>query len=99
MSLAIDENDKLYGWGWARMMVFDTDINKPKEIKYFNDYIIDEIKCGFSHCYVRTVCRKHFLFGSNFYKESMASEPNEISDIVKNKLNCKIFDISLGPGD
>ena len=104
MSLAVDVNNKLYGWGWGQMMVFDHVINEPKEIKYFKDYIIDEIKCGFVHCYVKTVCEKYFLFGRNGDKECMVvdddlgyvSRPNQINDIVLNKLNCNIVDIYLG---
>ena len=101
MSLAVGVNNKLYGWGWLTFK-----IDEPKEIEYFNDYIIDEIKCGCRHCYVKSVCGKQFLFGNNRDKECMVfdsnsryvseADPNQINDIVSDKLNCKIVDVFLG---
>ena len=73
-------------------------------IKFLDDYIVDEIKCGWRHNYVGTVCGKHYMFGDNedkgcvkFDGDDFFSKPHRIDDIIKTECKIdKIVSVELG---
>ena len=79
-------------------------INKPKLIESVKDFVIDCIDCGYVHSYVKTVDKKHYLFGSNdngecitYNDETEIIVPFRVDQIIKSKCNAKeIINIELG---
>ena len=69
------------------------DIFIPKPIPFFRDKVVDTIKCGFFHTYVKTVDGEHYLFGTNKNSECITSNeqyvslPFYINEVVRKK--CK----------
>ena len=80
--------------------VFD----KPRRIEFFDDFVVEEIKVGRRHNYVRTRCGKNYMWGDNedmgcikFDGEKFIARPHRIDDIVK--MHCeidKVVDVELG---
>ena len=107
MALSMDGN--IYSWGSNdhAQCGFDQDIAiiiEPIRIAFFDEYTVDEIKCGWRHSYAGTTDNKHYLFGDNEELECLdfdggdyVSIPYQIDEIVKTKCKCnQIVDVELG---
>ena len=107
-NLALDVNGRVYCWG-------DNDCGQcgdgttetvltPKVMDCFKDYVVDTIRCGYTHCYIHTECDKHFMFGRNHYSECLAFNgqkeikfPHRIDRILQTKYNIQSI-IEVIPG-
>lgn len=108
MALTIDGNVYVWGVNEKKQCGFRSsiEIQEPKRIKFFDDHIVDIIKCGWNHNYVHTADNNgYYLFGDNEKheclvfddKQKYVLEPNEITDIVKTKCKCKeIVNVEVG---
>ena len=70
-------------------------------IYFFDDYIVDVIKCGYKHSYVHTTDGGHYLFGMNKSNECVHSSgykvTSRINETVMEMCNVKeIVDVSVG---
>ena len=104
----MDINGHVYSWGGnARGQCGQGNvlfIDKPIVIESVKDFVIDCIDCGYVHSYVRTMDKKHYLFGSNHYGECITYndekkiiKPFRVDQIIKSKCNDKeIIWIKLG---
>ena len=76
-NLALDSEGCVYSWGMndgGRCGDGTMDhVFVPTPIPCFKDKIVDIIKCGFFHSYVKTVDGDHYLFGFNQDSECIAS--------------------------
>ena len=111
-NIALDTEGNIYGWGQNRygQCGFDTedeentDVDKPRRITFFDKFVVDEIKCGWKHNWVKTKCGRNYLFGSNSHYECLVFEDNPdmamphcIDGIVQSKCQIgKIIDVALG---
>ena len=106
-SLAIDIDGSVYSWGLNEYGECGNDehdvIEEPMKIKFFKDFVVDDIKCGYRHSYVYTKDGGQYLFGSNIYNECVSTKCNKIkipfriNDIVRYKLGVKeIVNVSVG---
>eukprot|EP01084_Bolivina_argentea_P149255 260750_1 len=107
-SLALDVNGNVYCWGYNIYgQCGDGTIENvltPKVIHFFNDYVVDIIRCGHSHSCVKTKCGKYFLFGDNDHSECISLDsrskipsPHRIDVILADKYNIKAI-IDVVPG-
>ena len=79
-------------------------INEPKLIETVKEFVIDCIDCGYRHSYIKSVDKKHYLFGSNIYGECITYNdekkiifPFRVDDIIKSNCNTKeIIHVELG---
>ena len=109
-NIALDTNGDVYSWGsnddgqCGQGMDNKTFLSKPKLIESVKEFVIDCIGCGFSHSYVKTVDKRHYLFGDNYYGECITYNdekkvitPFRVDQIIKSKCNAKeIIQIELG---
>ena len=112
-NLALDVNGKVYSWGDNEdgQCGFATEeddgedtIFEPRCIDYFANEIVDCIKCGEDHSYVRTVTGQHFFFGCNehnecltFDGEMIVSKPRRIDEILMEKYGIQsIVEVDVG---
>ena len=79
-------------------------VYEPIRIKYFDDYIVDGIKCGEQHSYVHTESGGHYLFGVNGDYECIVFDdinavitPNYINGIIMEQCQIKMF-VDVIPG-
>ena len=112
-SLALDDCGNVYSWGNNRNgecghtqpEYIGCEINQPMKIEFFDEFIVDNIKCGYDHSYVHTKDGGHYLFGNNgckqcIHKESIGSgtKPFRINETIHNAFNeiTEIVDVSVG---
>ena len=111
-NIALDINGDVYSWGLnsSGQCGHGTDndhkeaIYQPKLIESVKEFVIDCIDCGYAHSYVKTVDKRHYLFGSNhsgecitYNDETKIFTPFRVDQIIKSKLNVKeIIKIELG---
>ena len=109
-NIALAISGDVYSWGsnnygeCGHPMDYGTCINVPKLIEGVKEFIIDCIDCGYTHSYVKTVDKRHYLFGSNLYGECITYNdekeiigPFRVDEIIKSKLNAtEIIKIELG---
>ena len=99
-SLAVDEKGNVYSWGGNRYGQCGDGTQKsiltPKLIKKLVDIEVAEVKCGTYHSYVKSVDGRHWLFGSNDYKQCLVMvninkilEPVCVDDFVMQRLDGK----------
>ena len=108
-NLAISQDYKVYSWGLnaSRQCGIDKQISfvyKPVMIKKLEEYEVNGIEAGHRHSYCKSVCGKHWLFGSNEYNECITydgrkkvKEPFQIDQIIKEYCKGKyVKSVSLG---
>ena len=115
-TLALDKDGNVYSWGYQYNGACGHGESEerhayvPEKIERVKDYIVDVIKCGHEHSYCRTVCGKHYLFGSNTDLKSSLNlagasgwddgdvmEPFRIDLLLKDEHNIKEI-IEVHPG-
>ena len=110
-NIALGMNGDVYSWGdngegqcgHERDDEEDNILNKPKLIESVKEFVIDYIDCGYCHSYVRTVDKKHYLFGNDtgecitYNDEDNICIPFRVDQIIKSHCNAKeIIEIKLG---
>ena len=107
-NISLDIDRRVYSWGLNQRgqcgQGHVLPINEPKIIEYIQEFVIDCIDCGYKHSYVKTVDKKHYLFGSNEYEkcityneETEIIRPFRVDQIIKSKCNPKEI-IMIEPG-
>ena len=73
-------------------------VNQPKEIVLFRDRIVEEIKSGTNHVYVKCNENQHWFWGYNKYGQCMVDEQQIVKtpQLFENSKNMKIEYVSLG---
>ena len=108
--MALDTNGNVYSWGnnYSGQCGYEsssTFINIPNKINAFDGEIVDVIKCGDAHSYIRIISGKHYLFGSNGDNECLyedyaidqVEEPYRFDEVIKSQYKIKsIIDVYLG---
>ena len=110
-NIALEINGDVYSWGRNKYGQCGhgtddkQDIYEPKLIESVKEYVIECIDCGYHHSYIKTVDKRHYLFGHNGYGECIAynddetkiTAPFRVDQIIKSKLDAKeILQIELG---
>ena len=107
-SLALDSDNNIYSWGYNSDGQCGDGCNEnlivPKIIESLKEYKIDLIRCGYLMSYCRSICGKHFIWGSNTYNECLTYDgkktvctPYRIDNIIKDKCDTtRIIDIYPG---
>ena len=109
-NLAVDTNGRVYSWGMnqcGQCGVGSVSVGEgilPTLIEDSKDYKVDIIRCGRYHSYVRTKCRKHYLFGRNRHVECLQFDedcdnvlrPHRVDQIIQDKCRGKLIDVFLG---
>ena len=105
-SLAVDNDGKVYGWGYDKYSQcghgqnMDTSCDVPKLIESLRGYNIVEIKCGSHHSYCRSLDGNHFMFGRNEYNECFGQSENKLPVCVNDIMhkNCDRGIECISPG-
>ena len=110
-SLALDDRGNVYSWGNNRNgecghtqpEYFGFDICQPKKIEFFDEFMVDNIKCGWDHSYVHTKDGGHYLFGGNAFKQCVhrgfgcGAKPFRINETIHEAYKItEIVDVSVG---
>ena len=109
-NIALDINGCVYSWGanesgQCGLGLDDKEaVYEPKLIESVKEFVIDYIDCGYGHSYIRSMDKRHYLFGSNgsgecitYNEETKIIAPFRVDQIIKSKLNAKeIIEIELG---
>ena len=66
----MDVNGNVYSWGCNNYgqcghIIDRNDITEPRRIGVFDDYVVEKVKVGWRHNYVKTDSGKHYIFGDN----------------------------------
>ena len=76
------------------------DVNEPYEIVGFRDRIVEEIKTGSYHTYVKCNGDEHWFFGDNNYGQCMAEGYGPIlTPQLFDSKDMKIENVFLGNGN
>ena len=112
-NLALTIDGKVYAWGanGDGQCGFGSDekfVEMPRRIEFFDEYIVESIKCGWRHNWIRTECGADYMFGDNGDNECIKFGDNNndftcvlwlhrIEEIVKHQCKVKyIIGIALG---
>ena len=109
-NVVLDINGDVYSWGsngsgqCGQEKDDEIYIYKPKLIESFKEYVVDCIDCGYDHSYVKTVDKRHYLFGGNCSGQCIAftfgrkiSRPSRVDQKIISKCNVKeIIQSDLG---
>ena len=72
-------------------------VTEPRELIMFRDSIVEEIKCGQGHVYLRCDGNKHYLWGRNKCNACISGDANSIkSPELLDLKDIEIKDIFLG---
>ena len=108
-NLALDVNGNVWSWGnnydgKCGIKVNDTDnqdeylLLEPKLVKFEEkEIVIDEIECGSTHSYCRSIDNRYYMFGDNWYGQCWINNneqpnvtiPTCINDIIETRYKNK----------
>ena len=105
-NLALSVDGNIYGWGenYDGQCGFDTDghsVKEPTKVEFFDKYVVESIKAGWAHNWIRTQCGADYMFGYDecieFEDNSTRKKPHRIDEIINTqcKVDC-IIDIAIG---